>query len=73
MLDSYMMNRITTGRGTYVQVPEGHPALIELEKVGVVALCVMVGSGTSGRPKVFLFQLDDWNTAIVRQRECPSL
>ena len=69
MLDSYMMNRMTTSRRTYVQVPEGHPALLELESLGISSACVMVGSGTSGRPKVFLFQLEDWESAVVRQRE----
>jgi hypothetical protein len=68
MLDSYVISRISTAHRTYVQVPEGHPALIELERLGVLALCVMVGSGMSGRPKVFLFQQEDWEAAITRQR-----
>jgi hypothetical protein len=68
MLDSYVINRISTAYRTYVQVPEGHPALIELERLGVLSFCVMVGSGMSGRPKVFLFQLEDWEAAVIRQR-----
>lgn len=71
MLNAYMMNRMTTGRRTYVQVPEGHPALVELENLGISYVCVMVGSGMSGRPRVFLYQSEDWEKALVRQRESP--
>jgi len=60
--------RIQLGSKRYfVQVPEGHPAFAALLEFGILPQCVQVGTGSSGRPKVYLYRSEDWELALANQ------